>query len=299
MREIKFTTNYEPVLKFSDKDFKIKYEEHVGNDERYLYKIDGDEKHLAVCPRCDNPVVILGIYRNIDVSPHARHTRNIDIPDVAQYNEYKLERCPYHVKRANYIKEYVPETEEPQRHELYRIAKDHFDKAIYLLQKQTGLHISYDMAEVLAENYADMRAYNYIDATVYNIPWYLLYSYCGFNLHYMIVRKGTTLFRTLKSLKFEMVDSNIKDHVCIIDHEGYVLRATDYRYSVDNDDNLNESLLFSILKPDPKLTDVLLFNMVKRVSVKVDSSYFGNLVEYKDWKTNPKMLEIATKYMNP
>ena len=287
MREIKFTTNFESVLKFSDKDFKIKYEEHVGNDERYLYKIDGDEKHLAVCPRCDNPVVILGIYRNID------------IPDVAQYNEYKLERCPYHVKRANYIKEYVPETEEPQRHELYRIAKDHFDKAIYLLQKQTGLHISYDMAEVLAENYADMRAYNYIDATVYNIPWYLLYSYCGFNLHYMIVRKGTTLFRTLKSLKFEMVDSNIKDHVCIIDHEGYVLRATDYRYSVDNDDNLNESLLFSILKPDPNLPDVLLFNMVKRVSVKVDSSYFGNLVEYKDWKTNTRMLEIAAKYMNP
>ena len=59
MREIKFTTNFESVLKFSDKDFKIKYEEHVGNDERYLYKIDGDEKHLAVCPRCDNPVAIL------------------------------------------------------------------------------------------------------------------------------------------------------------------------------------------------------------------------------------------------
>ena len=82
-------------------------------------------------------------------------------------------------------------------------------------------------------------------------------------------------------------------------NEGYVLRATDYRYSVDDDDNLNESLLFSILKPDPKLTDVLLFNMVKRVSVKVDSSYFGNLVEYKDWRTNTKMLEIAAKYMNP
>ena len=168
---------------------------------RGMYKIDGDEKHLAVCPRCDNPVVILGIYRNIDVSPHARHTRNIDIPDVAQYNEYKLERCPYHVKRANYIKEYVPETEEPQRHELYRIAKDHFDKAIYLLQKQTGLHISYDMAEVLAENYADMRAYNYIDATVYNIPWYLLYSYCGFNLHYMKMNELKTSFNSLYDSK--------------------------------------------------------------------------------------------------
>lgn len=131
MREIKFTTNYEPVLKFSDKDFKIKYEEHVGNDHRYLHKIDGDEKHLAVCPRCNNPVVILGIYKHIDVSPHARHKPDLNIPGVAQYNEYKLKRCPYYVRHADYVKEYVPETEEPQRHELYRIAKDHYDKAIY------------------------------------------------------------------------------------------------------------------------------------------------------------------------
>ena len=48
MREIKFTTNFESVLKFSDKDFKIKYEEHVGNDERYLYKIDGDKAFSRV-----------------------------------------------------------------------------------------------------------------------------------------------------------------------------------------------------------------------------------------------------------
>ena len=141
MREIKFTTNFESVLKFSDKDFKIKYEEHVGNDERYLYKIDGDEKHLAVCPRCDNPVVILGIYRNIDVSPHARHTRNIDIPDVAQYNEYKLERCPYHVKRANYIKEYVPETEEPQRQNYTGLQKIILIKRfIYYRNKQVFIY---------------------------------------------------------------------------------------------------------------------------------------------------------------
>lgn len=75
-------------------------------------------------------------------------------------------------KRADYIKEYVPETEEPQRHELYRITKNHYDKAVYLLQKETGIYVTLRMAEVLAENYTIMRAYNYIDATIYNIPWF-------------------------------------------------------------------------------------------------------------------------------
>ena len=58
------------------------------------------------------------------------------------FDKYKLERCPYYKRNADYVKEYVPETEEPQRRELYRIAKENYDKAIYLLQKQIGIHMS-------------------------------------------------------------------------------------------------------------------------------------------------------------
>lgn len=76
MKEIIFTTNHEPVLSFADKDFKTKYEERVGN----------------------NPVAILGIYKKIDVAPHARHAKGINIPNVVQYNEYKFQNCPYHKK---------------------------------------------------------------------------------------------------------------------------------------------------------------------------------------------------------
>ena len=36
MKEIKFTTNYEPVLSFSDWNFKTKYEERVGNNPGYI-----------------------------------------------------------------------------------------------------------------------------------------------------------------------------------------------------------------------------------------------------------------------
>ena len=67
MKEIKFTTNYEAVLSFSDKDFKRKYEERIGNNSNYTQAIGGDVKHLAICPRCNNPVVILGIYKKDQV----------------------------------------------------------------------------------------------------------------------------------------------------------------------------------------------------------------------------------------
>ncbi|MFR2241560.1 MAG: hypothetical protein ACLS67_10240 [Anaerobutyricum soehngenii] len=299
MREIKFTTNYEPVLSFSDQDFKTKYEERVGNNPGYVQKVRGETKHLALCPRCNNPVAILGIYKKINVAPHARHAKEVNIPNVAQYDEYKFQNCPYHNKRADYIKEYVDETEELQRQDLYKIAKEHYDKAIYLLQKETGIYITLAMAETLAENYVIMRAYNYIDATVYNIPWYLIYSFHGFPLYHMIIRKNSTLYKHLLQQGFVLKNSKIKEHIYVADNKGCLLTATNYRYVVDKNDNLNEWLDFSILRPDDKVTDTLLYVAMDRFSIKVDSYYFGNLINYSDWNPRQKVLHIAERYMNP
>lgn len=299
MREIKFTTNYEPVLSFSDQDFKTKYEERVGNNPGYVQKVRGETKHLALCPRCNNPVAILGIYKKINVAPHARHAKEVNIPNVAQYDEYKFQNCPYHNKRADYIKEYVDETEELQRQDLYKIAKEHYDKAIYLLQKETGIYITLAMAETLAENYVIMRAYNYIDATVYNIPWYLIYSFHGFPLYHMIIRKNSTLYKHLLQQGFVLKNSKIKEHIYVADNKGCLLTATNYKYVVDKNDNLNEWLDFSILRPDDKVTDTLLSVAMDRFSIKVDSYYFGNLINYSDWNPRQKVLHIAERYMNP
>lgn len=299
MREIKFTTKYEPVLSFSDQDFKTKYEERVGNNPGYVQKVRGETKHLALCPRCNNPVAILGIYKKINVAPHARHAKEVNIPNVAQYDEYKFQNCPYHNKRADYIKEYVDETEELQRQDLYKIAKEHYDKAIYLLQKETGIYITLAMAETLAENYVIMRAYNYIDATVYNIPWYLIYSFHGFPLYHMIIRKNSTLYKHLLQQGFVLKNSKIKEHIYVADNKGCLLTATNYRYVVDKNDNLNEWLDFSILRPDDKVTDTLLYVAMDRFSIKVDSYYFGNLINYSDWNPRQKVLHIAERYMNP
>ena len=254
---------------------------------------------MALCPRCNNPVAILGVFKKIDVAPHARHAKGVNIPGIAQFNEYKFQHCPYHRKKANYVKEYVPETDEPQRHELYKIAKEHYDKAIYLLQKETGIYITHAMAEKFAENYTVERAYNYIDATMYNIPWYLIYSSSGFSLHHMIFKKNTTIYKHLRQLGLELRESNIKGSVYVEDHEGCRIVATNYRYSVDKNDHLNEWLDFSITCPNNSKDDARAKSILDRFSVKVDSYYFENLIHFKNWKPRQNILDIAAKYMNP
>ena len=197
------------------------------------------------------------------------------------------------------MREYVPETEQAERQELYQIAKEHFDKAIYLLQKGTGIYITLSMAEELAENYVAERAYNYIDATVYNIPWYLLYSLMGgFPLYHMLIKKNTIIYRHLRKLKFDLRNSMVEGYVYVEENEGYLLTATNYRYIVDKNDHLNERLDFSILRPDKKVSTGL-YERVDKFSISVDSYYFSNLINYKNWKPRQKVLDIAAKYMKP
>lgn len=182
---------------------------------------------------------------------------------------------------------------------MFRIAKEHFDKAIYLLQKETGICITANMAETLAENYVSMRAYNYIDATIYNVPYYLLYSFNGFPLYHMTVKKNTTLYRHLVELGFDLRESRIKGHVYVENNEGYLLTATNYRYVVNKDEKLNEWLDFSIIRPDDNVINTLLYIPINRFSVSVDSYYFSNLINYQNWKPQQNLLDITGKYMNP
>ena len=83
------------------------------------------------------------------------------------------------------------------------------------------------------------------------------------------------------------------------DNQGYLLIATNYRYVVDENDNLNEWLDFSIIRPDISVTETLLYVPVDRFSVSVDSYHFGNLINYKNWHVRQNLLDIAGRYMNP
>ena len=115
----------------------------------------------------------------------------------------------------------------------------------------------------------------------------------------MIIRKNSTLYKHLLQQGFVLKNSKIKKHIYVADNKGCLLTATNYRYVVDKNDNLNEWLDFPILRPDDKVTDTLLSVAMDRFSIKVDSYYFGNLINYSDWNPRQKVLHIAERYMNP
>jgi len=118
-------------------------------------------------------------------------------------------------------------------------------------------------------------------------------------LYHIIIRKNTAIYKHLLQCGFILKDSKIKGHVYVENNNGSLLTATNYRYVVDKNDNLNEWLDFSIIRPDELVTDTLLYIPVDRFSINVDSYYFSNLIHYQNWNSRQQVLDIAERYMKP
>ena len=143
------------------------------------------------------------------------------------------------------------------------------------------------------------RAYNYIDATIYNIPWYLIYCFPGFLLYRLLIKKGCKLYKCLKHLGFSLENSKNKEYVFVKDNNGYLLKVTNYRYSVNKEEKINEWVDFSIVAPDNSVENTLLYKPVDRFSIQTDSYYFNNLINFTKWNKRQELLDIADKYMKP
>ena len=54
--------------------------------------------YKAVCPACDNPIQIIGLFKReeeVKRKPYGRHT-TIDLPGLTVYSEEDYLNCPYH-----------------------------------------------------------------------------------------------------------------------------------------------------------------------------------------------------------
>ena len=92
------------VCKFStgaDEEFPI--ERDIFESKTYkqypYYQISGSSVtsskngniHFAVCPACDNPIQIMGLYKTN--KPFGKHYPKT-VPDLAEYNQEAYEYCP-------------------------------------------------------------------------------------------------------------------------------------------------------------------------------------------------------------
>lgn len=162
---------------------------------------DGQTRHFGVCPACENPIQLIGLYKKMKHTerPYGKHYNRDAF--IAVHNEQAYRYCPYAVHIYNSSnKELKPDLTDFERN-IYYTLRENFDLAIYLLSQISGLKVNESFASLILQEYLSSQGYMYYGATLYNIPWMLLYFLNAKPCFGKFVREGSPLYEMLKKRK--------------------------------------------------------------------------------------------------
>lgn len=142
---------------------------------RALYVLEQANRRnsfFAVCPECDNPIQLIGLYTNQEDShgwPYGRHVRH-SIPRLARYVEEEYLACPYADPRYR--------RDEGRRLVTSRVGlalrdlmRDRFDLIADDWERSTGLHLGVKYAAKMLGKWKDNQGWLFFMATRRNLPW--------------------------------------------------------------------------------------------------------------------------------
>lgn len=272
------------------------YETATGQSKKYQKKIRAGVSYFAVCPICDNPIQLIGFYRDTAESgrkPYGKHCRHT-VPDLAEYDEEAYWDCPY----------FDPHWTPPATHrkpesriarQLLRLLHDQFDRVIYILSKDTGIYFSAAMSEKMLQGYLSREGWSFRDAAPYNLPWTFVEGQTALPLFGQRIRRGCALYDAIDShcpaVRFDEVSGG--NSVRILQNSGqYVdlnFTFVSHTHTV-KEENLHETIDFWVYSGEPPA-----IKTVYKEPVQIQTDYFLNLIVLSDECShrNQRLLEIA------
>lgn len=134
----------------------------------------GDDRHYAVCPYCDNPIQLKGLYKRREGSPRPHGSHTGGPVEGFQFNSLDLEFCPYRLKRQTHGKDARREMG-PAAKQLIVTAISEFDRIVRILRDDFGFPFSDKFAREMLDQWFDSEGYLYTGAHLRNLPWMVAY----------------------------------------------------------------------------------------------------------------------------
>lgn len=302
MIEVKYHKGNSKVHDVSKEDFVNTTNELLP----YMVRDKHGKNAYAICPLCENPVKLIGIYVSIEdrkQREHARHCK-YNVTDIADFDIEKYERCPYHRRNPDYIMEpRRPEDMTQLNRDILQSAHDHFDECLYIIKRITGLHISSNLAEKIATDYMAHPGYMTYDVTRENIPYIMACCLTGIHIRGRIITENSPLYNMLKDvedIRLERLkpreDTNskiVKYRIEETSYMGLIFHLTNYRFEANTTEKLKEYITINISIPDGEGT----FETFMSQEIELDPYFFNKLINKGNWNTNEDMQEIADRIL--
>lgn len=279
------------------------YEQYTKKRPPYVQKVNGSDSYYAVCPECDNPIQIVGLYKETIESgkkPYGRHNKG-SIQYLADYSEEDYLFCPY--SNSNWKKSGGKRSpDSPLANRILQTLQEQFDRIIYLLNKQTGLYIGKKLAKEMLETYLGNEGWLYKEATLNNIPW--LFGQCNpaRPLFGKLIKKNGELYQAIDTncpeVKWEQSTFS-NEYVQIKNETGRFITLyftfLNHQKSIV-EEHIVETMDFLVFREQSEGEDEIIFLK----TLPIDSNYFSNLAlstKYED-KRNQNLLKMAQTSVN-
>ncbi len=268
----------------------------------YTFNEKNERVQFAVCPACDNPIQIIGLYKPIKNTPHpyGKHYRH-NVLKLAYYSQQAYDFCPY---SRNHI-HITPRSRKAEFTEfeksIYILMREQFDRVIYVLSKQLDIRITSAAAKRMLTTYVNGEGWMYPWATLNNLPWILGHLSWSKSLYGQPILKKSSLHNAIErqcsAARFE-ASEYYTDYDILVSKKGMFL---DLNYCIIShnrsiiDDNLVETMEFVVTEGFGKNEKEIF-----RKNLTIDEAYFLNLIHLSDKKSfrNQKLLRIAKELMS-
>ncbi|MDF7669980.1 hypothetical protein PT276_01960 [Orbaceae bacterium ESL0721] len=238
----------------NDFEMKTKKEKPYYNE---TLSNNGEMRHFAVCPACDNPIEIIRLRDG--VKPYGKHFKKTVYRSTV--NQLSLD--------------------------ILKLLVLQLDRVVYLLEKDIGIKISSKLAIDMLENYLAERAYLYKYSSLHNIPWMFAYFANSHSLFYRIIHKNEALKRTIITQTSLTLDKYNK----VINETDQFAKLIWFltKHTVKHEDHKFIESLDFIVSFNEK-------NIYKQ-RIEFNTQYFNNLINQKgnDDKRDYQLLKVANE----
>lgn len=297
MHSFKIKTGISEIYKINKETFEFVTGQE---DPYYSYNEKNELVQYAVCPICDNPIQIIGLYKDLKSTdkPYGKHFKGT-INGLANYNQQAYDFCPYANKNQNVNRHSRKSHLTDFEKSIYYLMRDQFDRVIYVLSKQIDIKISNSLAKRMLITYVNGEGWLYPWSTLNNLPWVFGHLTWSKPMYGQPILKDSPLYLAILDNcsaanfvpcnkyggKYEILLSKEEMYLnlnyCIIIHNR----------SVENKE-LTETMELVVSEGNIK-------NKIFVKTLTIDQSYFLNLVNLSEEKSyrNEKLLEIAKEIM--
>lgn len=265
--------NYKEAMLELPREERGDYSEPTKNGRRYF----------AVCPACDNPTQIIGLYTKSDnvKLPYAKHYNRDS--KVAKHSEQAYQFCPFAFHSYAVDKKSRKKNFGDFEKNIYVLLRENFDIAVYIAKKASGIYFTRNQVKRMASEYYMAEGYMYYHATSYNIPWMLLYfidTSRNLNCNNLIINKDSELYdflKTQENVSFESLDDE-KAKVKVTSGE---LSIGFPKHQISGEEEILE---MCVVRPG---------EILKRIKLPVDQTFFLHIVNHRKYPKNDEIIRIG------